>query len=179
MKTLLTILIATTAFFMKDTLVHDFKVNNIDGNEINLADYKGKVLLIVNTASKCGFTPQYDDLQTLYKKYEEQGLVVIGFPANNFGGQEPGTDEEIKTFCLTKFDVEFPMMSKVSVKGKDIHPLFAKLISAESASIKGDINWNFEKFLIDKDGNLVERYRSRTKPLSDDLTTAIETELAK
>lgn len=164
---------------MNDTLVHDFKVNNIDGNEINLADYKGKVLLIVNTASKCGFTPQYDDLQTLYKKYEEQGLVVIGFPANNFGGQEPGTDEEIKTFCLTKFDVEFPMMSKVSVKGDDIHPLFKELTTAETASFSGDINWNFEKFLIDKNGNLVERYRSRTKPLSEDITSAIEAELAK
>lgn len=179
MKTLLTIFIAITAYFMNDTLVHDFKVNNIDGNEINLADYKGKVLLIVNTASKCGFTPQYDDLQTLYKKYEEQGLVVIGFPANNFGGQEPGTDEEIKTFCLTKFDVEFPMMSKVSVKGDDIHPLFKELTTAETASFSGDINWNFEKFLIDKNGNLVERYRSRTKPLSEDITSAIEAELAK
>lgn len=164
---------------MNDTLVHDFKVNNIDGNEINLADYKGKVLLIVNTASKCGFTPQYDDLQTLYKKYEAQGLVVIGFPANNFGAQEPGTDEEIKTFCLTKFDVEFPMMSKVSVKGDDIHPLFKELTTAETASFSGDINWNFEKFLIDKNGNLVERYRSRTKPLSEDITSAIEAELAK
>lgn len=164
---------------MNDTLVHDFKVNNIDGNEINLADFKGKVLLIVNTASKCGFTPQYDDLQTLYKKYEEQGLVVIGFPANNFGAQEPGTDEEIKTFCLTKFDVEFPMMSKVSVKGDDIHPLFKDLTTAETASFSGDINWNFEKFLIDKNGNLVERYRSRTKPLSEDITSAIEAELAK
>lgn len=164
---------------MNDTLVHDFKVNNIDGNEINLADYKGKVLLIVNTASKCGFTPQYDDLQTLYKKYEAQGLVIIGFPANNFGAQEPGTDEEIKTFCLTKFDVEFPMMSKVSVKGDDIHPLFKELTTAETASFSGDINWNFEKFLIDKNGNLVERYRSRTKPLSEDITSAIEAELAK
>lgn len=179
MKTILTILIAFSALFMKDTLVHEFKVNNIDGNEINLADYKGKVLLIVNTASKCGFTPQYDDLQTLYKKYEEQGLVVLGFPANNFGGQEPGTDEEIKTFCLTKYDVEFPMMSKVSVKGADIHPLFKELTAVESTSITGDINWNFEKFLIDKDGNLVERYRSRTKPLSDDITSAIEAQLAK
>lgn len=179
MKTILTILIAFTALFMKDTLVHDFKVENIDGNEINLADYKGKVLLIVNTASKCGFTPQYDDLQTLYTKYEDQGLVVIGFPANNFGGQEPGTDEEIKTFCLTKYDVSFPMMSKVSVKGDDIHPLFKELTTAKTASFDGDINWNFEKFLIDKEGNLVERYRSRTKPLSDDITAAIEAELAK
>lgn len=164
---------------MSDTNVHTFTVNDIDGNEFNLADYSGKVVLIVNTASKCGFTPQYEDLQVLHEQYKDKGLVVIGFPANNFGGQEPGTNEEIKTFCLTNYDVNFPMMSKVSVKGDDIHPLFAHLTTAENESFTGEINWNFEKFLIDKNGMLVERFRSKTKPLSSDLKNSIERELGK
>jgi glutathione peroxidase len=164
---------------MSDNLVHNYKVDNIDGEQINLADYSGKVLLIVNTASKCGFTPQYHDLEKLYDEYKDQGLVVLGFPANNFGGQEPGTDEEIKTFCLTKYDVSFPMMSKVSVKGSDIHPLFAELTSTENLSFTGEINWNFEKFLIGKDGKLVERFRSKTKPLSDELISSVNRELQK
>ena len=159
--------------------IHSYSVNDIDGKEISLADFEGKVLLIVNTASKCGFTPQYEDLEVLYNEYKEEGLVVVGFPANNFGGQEPGSNEEIKTFCLTNYDVSFPMMSKVSVKGDDIHPLFAELTTTENESFTGDIKWNFEKFLIGKDGSLVERFRSRTKPLSDDLKKSIERELKK
>lgn len=179
MKALTLILLFISGLFMSKNFVHEYKVNNIDGEEINLADYNGKVLLIVNTASKCGFTPQYHDLEKLYDEYKDQGLVVLGFPANNFGGQEPGSNEDIKTFCLTKYDVSFPMMSKVSVKGDDIHPLFAELTSAENQSFSGEIKWNFEKFLISKDGELVERFRSKTKPLSDELISSVKRELQK
>lgn len=179
MKALTLIILFLTGFFMNNNTVHTFKVNNIDGEEINLADYNGKVLLIVNTASKCGFTPQYHDLEKLYDEYKDQGLVVLGFPANNFGGQEPGSNEDIKTFCLTKYDVSFPMMSKVSVKGNDIHPLFKELTTAENESFTGEIKWNFEKFLIGKEGQLVERFRSRTKPLSDEIIFSIKRELGK
>lgn len=178
-KAFIMFLLALMTFKADNSSIHSFSVPDIDGNEISLADFEGKVLLIVNTASKCGFTPQYEDLEVLYNEYKDQGLLVVGFPANNFGGQEPGTNEEIKTFCLTKYDVSFPMMSKVSVKGDDIHPLFAQLTSTENESFTGEIKWNFEKFLIAKDGTLVERFRSRTKPLSDDLKNSIERELNK
>ncbi len=157
--------------------VHDFKVKNIQGEEVDLSSYKGKVLLIVNVASKCGATPQYDPLQSLHAKYADQGLVVLGFPANNFGGQEPGTEAEIAEFCTTKYSVEFPMFSKVSVKGDDKAPLFVYLTSAENPDKQGDIGWNFEKFLVGKDGKLIRRFGTRTKPDDDGLVAAVETAL--
>ena len=157
--------------------VYEFKVKNIEGKEVDLSGYKGKVLLIVNVASKCGATPQYDPLQALYKKYEDKGLVVLGFPANNFGGQEPGTDTEIAEFCTSKYSVDFPMFSKVSVKGDDKAPLFSYLTSAENPDKQGDIGWNFEKFLIGKDGKLIRRFATKVDPTNADLVAAIETAL--
>lgn len=158
--------------------VYEFKPTNINGEETSLSKFEGNVMLIVNTASECGYTPQYEGLQALYEKYKDQGLVVLGFPANNFGGQEPGTDEEIKQFCKVNYDVTFPMFSKVSVKGKDQHPLFNYLTSAQNPEFTGTIKWNFEKFLIGKDGTLKHRYRSDTKPQSEEILEAIEKELS-
>lgn len=157
--------------------VYEFKVKNIEGKDVDLSEYKGKVLLIVNVASKCGATPQYDPLQALYKKYADKGLVVLGFPANNFGGQEPGTDTEIAEFCTSKYSVEFPMFSKVSVKGDDKAPLFSYLTSAQNPDKQGDIGWNFEKFLIGKDGKLIRRFATKVDPTNADLVAAIETAL--
>jgi glutathione peroxidase len=151
----------------------DNTVKDIDGKDVNLADYKGKVVLIVNVASKCGFTPQYKGLETLYNKYKDQGFVILGFPANNFKGQEPGTNEEIKQFCTSKYDVTFPMMSKISVKGDDQHPLYKTLTSE-----KGDVTWNFNKFLIGKDGKIIEHFDSKVKPDDAKLTGAVEKALA-
>lgn len=144
----------------------------IDGEAISLKAFEGKVVLIVNVASHCGYTKQYTGLEVLYDKYKNQGVVVVGFPANNFGGQEPGTDEEIKEFCTTKFDVSFPMMSKVSVKGDDIHPLFKYL--TQTSNIPGEIAWNFSKFLIDQKGNLVARWPSKAEPMGEEITGKIE-----
>jgi len=169
---------AATASIAEDS-VHDFVVNGIDGKEVKLADYKGKVLLIVNVASKCGKTPQYENLQALNEKYKGKDFVVLGFPANNFGGQEPGTDAEILEFCTSKYEVEFPMFSKVSVKGDDQAPLFTYLTSAENPDAQGDIKWNFEKFLIGKDGKLVHRFASGQKPDDADVVAKIDTALAE
>lgn len=156
----------------------DFKLKDIDGKEMDLAQYKGKVVLMVNVASKCGLTKQYDALQSLYKKYEDKGLVVIGFPANNFGGQEPGTEEEIKAFCKSKYNVTFPMTSKISVAGDDQHALYKFLTKEETAhEFAGDIEWNFAKFLVDRNGNLMARFSSRTKPDEEQVAKAIETAL--
>ncbi len=146
--------------------------NTIEGQPSKLADFSGDVVLVVNVASECGYTPQYEDLQKLYLKYHERGLTVIGFPANNFGGQEPGSDEEIMKFCQSKFSVTFPMMSKVSVKGDDQHPLFAYLTTHSDPA--GDISWNFHKFLLDREGNIIGRFESGVEPLSDELTSKIE-----
>ena len=159
--------------------VHEFTVKDIQGNEVDLSAYKGKVLLIVNVASKCGATPQYDPLQALHAKYADKGFAVMGFPANNFGGQEPGSDAEIAEFCSTKYSVEFPMFSKVSVKGEDKAPLFAYLTTAANPGKQGDIGWNFEKFLVGKDGKLLHRFGMRTKPDSDEVVAAIEKALAE
>ena len=167
-------LMGITATQINDGSVYQFEPENIDGEVTPLSMYEGKVLLIVNTASKCGYTPQYEGLQALYEEYKDRGLVVLGFPANNFGGQEPGTDEEIKQFCRVNFDVGFPMFSKVSVKGEDIHPLFDYLTKSEGAEFSGEIKWNFEKFLVDKKGNLIHRFRSKVKPQSDELVNAID-----
>ncbi|WP_340104165.1 glutathione peroxidase [Rhodohalobacter sp. 8-1] len=153
--------------------IYDAEVTTIDGEEITLERYAGDVLLIVNTASECGYTPQYKGLQALYEEYSDQGVTVLGFPANNFGGQEPGSDEEILQFCEVNYGVEFPMFSKVSVKGENIHPLFNYLTTADNESFTGEINWNFEKFLIDRNGNLIKRFRSKTEPMSEEITSSI------
>jgi len=156
--------------------VYDFKANLISGTEKSLADYKGKALLIVNTASGCGFTPQYAALQSLYEKYQAQGLEILAFPANNFGKQEPGTNEEIKKFCDLRFKVKFPLFEKIDVKGKSIHPLFQYL--TEESPKKGSIKWNFSKFLVDRQGNVVDRFAPTTDPLSGKVTAKIESLLA-
>jgi len=144
----------------------------INGETTSLSAYKGKVILIVNTASKCGYTPQYEGLEALYKKYKDKGFVILGFPENNFKNQEPGSNEEILNFCRSKYDVTFPMMSKISVKGKDIHPLYAAL--TEKSKFPGDITWNFNKFLLDRNGNVVGRFDSPVTPMSDELVGAIK-----
>lgn len=151
---------------------HAFKVKTIDGEEKSLAAYKGKALLIVNTASKCGYTPQYAGLEELHQKYKGQGLAVLAFPANDFGAQEPGTNSEIKGFCTTKYKTTFDLFEKVSVKGAGIDPLFAWLTSRPG--MEGDIKWNFGKFLLDKNGKVVARYGSGTEPMSKELTAKIE-----
>lgn len=172
--TLLFILFSGLFFGNENQGIHTFTVKDIDGKDIKLNRYKGKVVLIVNVASRCGYTRQYADLQKLYEQYQNKGLVILGFPANNFGGQEPGTNEEIKLFCSEKYDVSFPMFSKVSVKGSDMHPLFKTLTTSTNKNFTGDINWNFEKFLIDQNGNLVHRFRSRTEPMSAEMVNAIK-----
>jgi glutathione peroxidase len=150
--------------------IYSFKVTSLDGGSIDFSAYKGKKILIVNTASKCGFTPQYAELQELYKKYEGK-LVIVGFPANNFGQQEPGTNSDIKEFCQKNYGVTFPMAEKVSVKGKDIHPLFKYLTEeSDKLGVKDPIKWNFTKFLIDENGKLVAVFDSKVKPMSDDIT---------
>jgi glutathione peroxidase len=180
MKPLLIAALALAALpLVAEDSVHDFKVKNIKGEDIDLSSYKGKVLLIVNVASKCGATPQYDPLQALHAKYADKGLVVLGFPANNFGGQEPGSNEEIAEFCTSNYSVEFPMFSKVSVKGEDKAPLFTYLTAAENPDKQGDIGWNFEKFLVGKDGKLIRRFATRVKPDDATVVAAIEEALAK
>jgi len=155
--------------------VHDFSAKSHDGKDIALADYKGKVLLIVNVASKCGFTAQYEGLQKLYEKYQDQGMVILGFPANDFLGQEPGTNDEIQQFCKLNYGVTFPVFAKISVKGKDIHPIYAYLTSKETnPEFGGAISWNFNKFLIGRDGKVLARFGSRTKPEDKKLVEAIE-----
>ena len=146
--------------------VYDFEVKDGDGNVVSLADYKGKVLLIVNTASKCGFTPQYDGLEELWKKYKDQGLVVIGFPCDQFAHQEPGTDAEIAEFCRLNHGVTFPLMSKIDVNGENAHPIFKYLKSQTSGLLGHSIKWNFTKFLISRKGNIIERFSPMTPPAS-------------
>jgi len=159
--------------------VFDFKMKDIDGKDVKLKKYKGDVLLVVNTASKCGYTPQYEGLQATYAKYKDQGFYVLGFPANNFGGQEPGTEKEIKEFCESKYKVTFPMFAKISVKGADQDPLYAYLTSKETnPEFAGDITWNFNKFLIDRKGKIVARFSSKDKPDGEAVTQAIEKYLA-
>lgn len=158
--------------------IYSFTMKSIDGADVTLSTYSGKVLLIVNVASRCGFTSQYKDLEALFKKYADSGLVVLGFPANNFLGQEPGTDAEIKTFCTTTYGVTFPMFSKISVKGDDQHPLYRFLASdTTNPEFAGDVKWNFTKYLIDRKGAIIGRFGSSTKPLSDELVKAIESAL--
>lgn len=155
--------------------IYDIPVKTIDGKPTTLADYKGKVLLIVNVASQCGYTPQYEGLEKVYEQYQSKGFAVLGFPANNFGGQEPGTEAEIVTFCSTNYGVKFPMFSKLSAAGADIHPLYKFLTEKETnPNFAGKINWNFNKFLIDKNGNPIARFDSADKPESAKVTQAIE-----
>jgi len=152
-----------------------FTMKDIDGKDVNLADYKGKVVMIVNVASKCGFTKQYAALEAIYKKYQDKGFVILGFPANNFGGQEPGSDAEIKQFCTAKFDVSFPIFSKISVKGDDKAPLYKLLTSKDTnGDFGGDIGWNFTKFLVDKNGKVYARFASKTTPDDPKVVEAIE-----
>lgn len=148
--------------------LHDFTVKDIDGNEFDLATLKGKKVLVVNVASRCGLTPQYEELQKLYSIYQDKGFTVIGFPANNFNGQEPGTNEEIKEFCTGNYGVTFPMMSKISVKGEDMAPLYRWLTQkAENGVMDQEVTWNFQKFMIDEEGRLVDVVMPRESPLSD------------
>ena len=157
--------------------VYSFTLSSIDGKPAPLADNKGKVVLLVNVASQCGYTPQYSALEAIYEKYKDQGFVILGFPANNFGAQEPGTNEEIKTFCTRKYSVTFPMYSKISVKGADQAPLYGYLTKETGAGIAGDIKWNFTKFLVDRDGKVVQRFEPAVTPDSKEVTAAIEKQL--
>lgn len=160
--------------------VHDFTMADIDGKEVRLKNYEGKVALIVNVASKCGLTKQYEQLTALHKQYRDQGLVILGFPANDFLKQEPGSNEEIKLFCQETYDVEFDMFSKISVKGDEIHPLYKFLTEKETnEGFAGEINWNFEKFLMNDKGEIVARFAPKTKPDAPEVIAAIEKELAK
>jgi len=161
----------TAPLFAADT-VYDFSLKSIDGQSMPLASYKGKALLVVNTASQCGFTPQYAGLETIYNQYKDQGLVLVGVPANNFGAQEPGSNEEIKTFCSRNYHVTFPMASKVSVKGSDQDPLYKYL-----SQTAGEPKWNFTKYLIGRDGKVIKKFDSPVKPDSPELTSAIEAAL--
>jgi glutathione peroxidase len=157
--------------------LYDIPLKDIDGKDTSLKPYAGKVLLLVNVASKCGFTPQYTALEATFQKYQAQGLVVCGFPCNQFGAQEPGTDAEIKEFCMAKYNVTFPMFDKLEVNGANRHPLYVALAGADSP-FPGNIHWNFTKFLIGRDGKILNRFDSKVKPDSEEVTKAIEAALA-
>lgn len=168
-----------TTLMAADKTIYDFTLNSIDGQPTPLASYKGKVVLLVNVASRCGYTPQYAALEALYEKYKDRGFVIVGVPANNFGAQEPGTNAEIKTFCSSKYHVTFPMMAKVSVKGDDITPLYQFLTDkAANPKTGGEIGWNFTKFLVNADGKVVDRFDSAVEPDSPQISAAIEKALA-
>ena len=167
------------ALMAAEKTVYDFTLNSIDGQATSLSTFKGKVVLLVNVASRCGYTPQYAALESLYEKYKDRGFVIVGIPANNFGAQEPGTNEEIKTFCMSKYHVSFPMMAKVSVKGSDITPLYQFLTDkTANPSTGGEIGWNFTKFLVDGTGKVVARFDSAVTPDSSEVSSAIEKTLA-
>jgi glutathione peroxidase len=168
----LVMLMATGSFAASN--LYDYTLPSIDGQPLPLSTFKGKVLLIVNVASKCGYTPQYEALEAVYEKYKNQGFVIAGFPANNFGGQEPGTNSEIKTFCSRTYKVSFPMYSKISVKGSDQTPIYEYLTKETPKPIAGDIKWNFTKFLVDRQGHVVARFESAVTPDSPELVSAIE-----
>jgi glutathione peroxidase len=154
--------------------IYDFTLPSIDGKPMPLSSFKGKVVLMVNVASKCGYTPQYSALEAIYQKYKDRGLVILGFPANNFGAQEPGTNEEIKTFCSTKYQVTFPLYAKVSVKGEDTTPLYQYVTRDANPAVAGEIKWNFTKFLVDRSGKVVQRFEPAVKPDSPEVAGAIE-----
>jgi glutathione peroxidase len=179
MKLLLCMLFCAATLVAAEKTVHDFTLNSIDGQPAPLAAYKGKVVLLVNVASKCGFTPQYSALESTYEKYKDRGFVIVGIPANNFGAQEPGSNQEIKTFCSSKYHVTFPMMAKVSVKGDDMTPLYQFLTDKSSnPQSGGEIKWNFTKFLIGPDGRVITRFEPEITPDSPQVTSAIEEALA-
>lgn len=158
--------------------ISTLKVKDIEGKEVTFSDYKGKVLLLVNVASECGYTPQYKGLQELYEKYKSKGFEILGFPCNDFGGQEPGTNEEIKEFCSVNYGITFKLFDKITVLGKDKNKLYAVLTDNDVTGTS-DVKWNFEKFLISKNGDIVSRYASQIKPDNENLIAAIETELKK
>ncbi len=158
--------------------INDITVLDMNNKEVKLSDYNGKVLMIVNVASECGYTKQYAGLQEIYEKYNPQGFEILAFPCNDFGGQEPGTNEQIQNFCSSKFGVTFKLFDKIKVLGEDKSPLYERLIN-NSVTEKGDVKWNFEKFLISKDGKIVTRFRHKVEPTSDEVITAIERELKK
>ncbi|WP_236975469.1 glutathione peroxidase [Membranihabitans maritimus] len=169
---LLISIFASMTFSMNST-IHEFKVEALSGGEIDFSKFKGKKILIVNTASECGLTPQYEGLQKLYENHRNK-LIIVGFPANNFGGQEPGTNREIATFCKQNYGVSFPMAAKVSVKGQDIHPLFKHLVNeASNLGIEDPISWNFTKFLLDEEGKLITVFAPKILPNSEEVLTAI------
>jgi len=177
--TLATTLLAAAALCAADapTSVYDVPLKDIDGKDTSLKDYQGKVMLIVNVASKCGNTPQYKELEALNKEFKKDGLAVLGFPCNDFGGQEPGTNDAIKEFCSTKYKVTFPMFDKVVVKGADKHPLY-QVLSGPDAPFPGDVKWNFGKFLVGKDGTILKRFEPKTKPDAPEVLEAIKEALA-
>ena len=157
--------------------IHEIAVKDIDGKEASLKAYQGKVLLIVNVASQCGLTPQYKALEAIHEKYKDKGLTVLGFPCNQFGGQEPGSNEQIKEFCSTKYNVSFPLFDKIDVNGPKRHPLYTSLAGKDSP-FPGDIKWNFGKFLIGRDGKILKRFEPRTVPNAPEVVAAIEAALA-
>jgi glutathione peroxidase len=175
---LIAALLALTAATAWAESIYDIKLKDIDGKETTLGAYKGKVLLIVNVASKCGYTKQYAGLEALYEKYRNQGFVVLGFPCNQFGGQEPGTNEQIKEFCSSKFNVTFPLFDKIEVNGSGRHPLYVQL-AGPGSPFPGDITWNFNKFLIGRDGTILKRFDSRVTPESKEMIQAVESALAR
>jgi glutathione peroxidase len=179
MKTiaLLASLIVMTTLAASAESLYDIKLKDIDGKDTSLAAYKGKVLLIVNVASHCGYTKQYTGLEATYEKYKGQGFVILGFPCNQFGGQEPGSNEEIKQFCSSKFSVTFPLFDKIDVNGANRSPLYTAL-AGDSSPFPGKITWNFNKFLVSKDGKIVKRFDSKVTPESEEMTKAVETALA-
>ena len=181
MRTLLSFLLLSVLLtFASEKSVYDYTLNSIDGQPAPFAAFKGKVLMLVNVASRCGYTPQYSALESVYEKYKDKGLVVVGVPANNFGAQEPGTNDEIKTFCTRKYNVQFPMMSKVSVKGSDTAPLYQYLTDTKlNPKTGGEIQWNFTKFLVDRQGNIVARFEPEVTPDSPQVISAIESALGK
>ena len=178
--TILMLCVACASLAAETKSIYDFTMKSIDGQQVSLGSYSGKVVLLVNVASKCGFTPQYTALEAVYEKYKDRGLVIVGIPANNFGQQEPGTNEEIKQFCSSKYSVTFPMMAKVSVLGDDQNPLYGYLTGkATDPQFAGDIKWNFTKFLFDRSGKPVARFEPNVTPDSPEVTAAIEAALGK
>ncbi len=168
------LVLMTAAASYAASSIYDFTLPLLDGKPAPLADYKGKVVLVVNVASRCGFTPQYSALESIYEKYKDQGFAILGFPANNFANQEPGTNAEIGEFCRTKYSVTFPVYGKVSVKGDDQTPLYTYLTKEASPAVAGDIKWNFTKFLVDRHGRVIERFEPAITPDSPEVIAAIE-----
>ncbi len=173
---ILSILVLTFQVTAGEKSLLEHSVSTLEGKASSLGEHKGKVLLVVNVASRCGYTPQYKDLEGLYQKFKDQGLVVCGFPCNQFGSQEPGSASEIREFCSTRFNVTFPMYEKVDVKGSNQHPIYASL-SGKASPFPGDVRWNFGKFLIGRDGTVIKRFGSSTGPMSDEMLKAVETAL--